>query len=214
VGGSLSPDERAERTRRWRRRYGDEAATYDRSADRWERLLFGTGHREWVCGRAHGRTLEIAIGTGLNVPLYGPDVRLIGLDLTPEMLALADRRGKDLGRHVLLCEGDAQALPFPDGTFDTVVSTYSMCSVPDLPLAIHEMRRVLVPDGRLLLLDHVRSSVAPILWLQRLMELRPGREGDELTRRPLDEVVAAGFVIEGSDRFRAGIVERLFARKR
>lgn len=213
MGGSLSPDERDEANARWRSRYAADAATYDRSADRWERLLFGRGHREWIAERARGRTLEVAIGTGLNIPLYGPDVRLTGLELTPEMLAIARRRATDLDRRVSFCEGDAHTLPFRDGTFDTVVSTYAMCSVPDLPLTIAEMRRVLVPDGRLLLLDHVRSTVAPVFWLQRLAERRPNRESDELTRRPLDDVVAAGFTLAETGRFRAGVVERLCAIK-
>jgi hypothetical protein len=88
-----------------------------------------------------------------------------------------------------------------------------MCSVPDLPQTVLEMKRVLVPGGRLLLLDHVRSSVAPVHWLQRLLELAPSRTHGELTRRPMTEVLAAGFTIEASDRFRAGVVERVVARK-
>ena len=86
-----------------------------------------------------------------------------------------------------------------------------MCAVADLPLTIREMCRVLAPDGRLLLLDHVRSTVAPFRWLQKLLELAPSRDRDELTRRPRDDVEAAGFTIEESGRFRAGIVERLAA---
>ena len=97
---------------------------------------------------------------------------------------------------VTLCEGDAQALPFPDGTFDTVLCTYSMCSVPDEGRTVLEMKRVLKPGGRLILVDHVRSSVAPIYWIQRLMELAPSRGERELTRRPITHVRAAGFLIE------------------
>lgn len=206
-----SREERALGNERNRRRYADEAARYDASADRTERWLFGTEHRGWVCGRARGLTLEVAIGTGLNIGLYPADVRLIAVDLTPEMMRFAVARSADLGRAVSFCEADAQSLPFGDGTFDTVVATYAMCSVPDLPLTIREMRRVLAPDGRLLLLDHVRSSIAPFRWLQKLLELAPSRDRDELTRRPRDDVEAAGLTIEESGRFRAGIVERLAA---
>lgn len=213
MGSALSPDERAEGNERRRRCYADSAPTYDAEADRSERWLYGTDHRPWVCSRARGRTLEVAIGTGLNLPLYRPDVRLTAVDLTPEMMAIARRRAADLGRDVGFCEGDAQALPFADGTFDTVVATYAMCSVPDLPLTIREMRRVLAPGGRLLLLDHVRSSVLPFRWIQRLMELSPSRDREELTRRPREHVEAAGLAIEESGRFRAGIVERLVAVK-
>lgn len=214
MGSALSPDERARGNERRRRCYADSAATYDAEADRSERWLYGTDHRPWVCSRARGRTLEVAIGTGLNLPFYRPDVRLTAIDLTPEMMAIARRRAVDLGRDVGFCEGDAQALPFADGTFDTVVATYAMCSVPDLPLTIREMRRVLAPGGRLLLLDHVRSSVLPFRWIQRLMELSPSRNREELTRRPREHVEATGLEIEESGRFRVGIVERLFAVKR
>jgi ubiquinone/menaquinone biosynthesis C-methylase UbiE len=129
------------------------------------------------------------------------------------MLALARERAADLGMAVTLCEGDAQALPFPDGTFDTVVCTYAMCSVPDERQTVLEMKRVLRVGGRLILVDHVRSSVAPIYWVQRLMELAPTWKEDGLTRRPIRHVLAAGFTIEATDRLRAGIIERLVARK-
>ena len=212
-GGKLSSEERAQGNERRRRTYGEQAPTYDSSSERSERWLFGTEHRGWLCARARGRTLEVAVGTGLNLGLYPAEVRLTAMDLTPQMMAIAVERAAELRRHVSFSEGDAQALPFRDGTFDTVVATYAMCSVPDLPRTIREMQRVLVPGGRLLLLDHVRSSVTPFLWLQKLLERMPSRDPEELTRRPRDDVEAAGFTIEESGRFRAGIVERLVAVK-
>jgi ubiquinone/menaquinone biosynthesis C-methylase UbiE len=213
VSGPLTPEERARETERQRERYAEEARTYDRGARLQERVMFGRGHREWVIGRARGRTLEVAIGTGLNIPLYAPDVDLVAVDLTPEMMAHARGRATALGRDVTFLEADAQALPFGDDTFDTVVATYAMCSVPDLPLTIREMRRVLKPGGRLVLLDHVRSTCRPLLWLQRVRERRRAGSAEELTRRPLEDVEAAGLEIDESERFRAGVVERLAAIK-
>jgi ubiquinone/menaquinone biosynthesis C-methylase UbiE len=209
----FSPLERASANERRRRQYAKEAPKYDKESEFVERWLIGTVHRGWVCSRATGNTLEVAIGTGLNLPRYPPNIRLTGIDLTREMLALARKRANDLGMSVRLCEGDAQALPFADGTFDTVVCTYAMCSVPDERRTVLEMWRVLRPGGRLILVDHVRSSVPPIYWIQRLMELAPTRNEDELTRRPIKHVLAAGFTIEDSDRSRAGIIERLVARR-
>ena len=211
TAGSAADRDAANRRRR--RQYAEEASTYDRDADRSERWLLGTDHRPWACSRAIGRTLEVAIGTGLNLSHYPSGVHLTGVDLTPEMLALARERSADLGVSATLTEGDAQALPFVDAAFDTVLSTYAMCSVPDERAAVLEMRRVLKPGGRLILVDHIRSSVLPLYWLQRLMELAPSRNRDELTRRPREHVEAAGFTIEQSDRLRAGVVERLVARK-
>lgn len=209
----FTPAERLKGNQRQREQYAREAPTYDRESDSIERWLFGSEHRGWACSRAAGSTLEVAIGTGLNLPNYPPGVRLTGIDITREMLARARDRAATLGIPVSLSEGDAQALPFPDGTFDTVLSTYSMCSVPDEEQAILEMKRVLRPGGRLILVDHVRSSVAPIYWVQRLMELAPSKSEGELTRRPLKHVLAAGLSIETSNRSRAGIIERLVAHK-
>ncbi len=207
-----SPADRSSANARRRRRYAEEASTYDRGADLTERWLLGTEHRAWVCSRASGDTLEVAIGTGLNLPHYPAGLRLVGLDLTTEMLAGARSRAVRLGRPVALVEGDAQALPFADASFDTVVSTYAMCSVPAERATVLEMKRVLRPGGKLILVDHIRSNVAPVFWLQRLLELAPTRMDDELTRRPREHVAAAGFHVEASDRLRAGIVERLVAR--
>jgi len=150
----------------------------------WERIQF-RGGREWVCSRATGRVLEVAVGTGRNLGLYPPGVHLTGVDLSPAMLALARRRAADLGLDADLREGDAQALPFPDGSFDSVVCTLSLCAIPDDARAMAEMARVLRPGGRLLLLDHIGSSWWPIWAVQRLIELRTIRSAGEYeTRRP------------------------------
>jgi len=110
---SLSP-KRTRANEVKRRLYAKEAANYDKEADFSERWLFGTDHRGWACSRAIGDTLEVAIGTGLNLPYYPADVRLHGLDLSPEMLAIAKSRAKTLGRTIKLMEGDAQDLPLAD----------------------------------------------------------------------------------------------------
>jgi ubiquinone/menaquinone biosynthesis C-methylase UbiE len=215
----MTPDERtAERRRRMnenkRRSYAKEAARYDQEMDFFERRLLGPEHRVWACAHAVGETLEVALGTGLNLPHYPADVRLTGLDLSPEMLAIARARAESLGRAIAIEEGDAQNLPFEDSSFDTVVCTYALCSVLDDAAAIAEMKRVLKPGGRLILLDHVRSSIVPIFWLQWLYEFIPSRtKGEYMTRRPALHVMADDFEIEARERFKAGIVERLVAIK-
>ena len=213
MGEELSSAERSSANDRQRRQYARQAPKYDKESDSAERWLYGRKHRAWACSWATGVTLEVAIGTGLNLANYPPSVRLTGIDLTAEMLVLPRDRAAALGMPVTLCEADAQELPFPDGMFDTVLSTYSMCSIPDEGRAILEMKRVLKNGGRLILVDHVRSSVAPIYWIQRLMEHASSRGERELTRRPMKHVLAAGLLIEESDRSRAGMIERLVARK-
>ena len=190
------------------------APKYDDQMDFFERRVLGTEHRGWVCSQATGDTLEVAIGTGLNLPYYPEDVRLTGIDLSPEMLALAAGGAEKIGRRVDLQEGDAQELPFADSCFDTVVCTYALCNVPDEARTISEMKRVLKPGGRLILVDHVRSTVKPFFWLQRLYEFIPSRtKGEHMTRRPALHVMAAGFDIHARARMRAGVVERLVAVK-
>ncbi|MFL6033319.1 MAG: class I SAM-dependent methyltransferase [Rubrobacteraceae bacterium] len=190
-----------------------EAPTYDRRIRLFERVLFGDG-REWVCSRASGKVLEVAVGTGRNFPFYPEGVRLTGIDLSPAMLEIARKRADELGVDADLREGDAQELPFPEASFAMVVCTLSLCNIPDDRRAIAEMKRVLRPGGRLLLLDHVRASSKAWLAAQRVLEPLSWRfSGDHLLRRPLDYVLAEGFAVEQRERYKAGIVERLSARR-
>lgn len=196
------------------RRVWDRAAPrYDESMAFFERTFIGDG-RSWITSRARGRVLEIAVGTGIDLPLYPSDVSITGLDLSPEMLTIARRRATGLGRDAEFVVGDAQELPFADGSFDSVVTALALCSIPDPAKAIGEMRRVLVPGGRLLLLDHIRSSWPPLVAGQWLVErITIPVAGEHFTRRQLPDVTAAGFEVLESERSRAGIIERIHARK-
>ncbi|BCJ34184.1 ubiquinone/menaquinone biosynthesis methyltransferase [Actinocatenispora thailandica] len=200
-------------TARQRRVWDDSAAHYDRQMAFFERIWFGGG-REWLGERARGRVLEVAPGTGRNLPHYPADVTLTGVELSPAMLAIARRRAAELGREIDLREGDAEHLPLPDASFDTVVCALALCSIPDPAAAIGEMWRVLVPGGRLLLVDHVASTWPPIRAAQWLLERWTIRSaGEYFTRRQLPLVRAAGFEIVATERLKAGSVERVFARK-
>lgn len=187
--------------------------SYDREMRFFDRHLFGDS-RAWICAQATGEVLEVAIGTGLNLPLYRDDIRLTGIDWSPGMLAIARDQAHQLGRTAALQQADAMALPFDDASFDTVVCTLSLCAVPDDQKALAEMGRVLRPGGRLLLLDHVASSAWPIRVLQRLLELvTVPLGGEHFTRRPLHHVHDQGLQIEHHRRIKLGIVESLVARK-
>jgi ubiquinone/menaquinone biosynthesis C-methylase UbiE len=200
-------------TERVRRIYDDSAGKYDRQIGFCERLLFGGG-REWVCSQARGRILEVAIGTGRNLPFYPDEVNLTGVELSLAMLEIARARARKLGVDADLRVGDAQALPFPDEAFDTVVMTLSLCTVPDDHEAVVEASRVLRPGGRLVLLEHVRSPVWPVRALQRVLDpLFVRFQADHLLRQPLDHLEDAGLEVELLERSKLGIVERLSARK-
>ncbi|WP_433300429.1 class I SAM-dependent methyltransferase [Actinoplanes sp. CA-030573] len=173
-----------------------------------ERVWFAGG-REWVCSRASGAVLEVAVGTGLNLSRYPAGVRVTGVDLSPKMLELASARGRSTN----LAVADASALPFAPSSFDAVVCTLSMCTIPDPRAAIAEMHRVLRPGGSLLLLDHVGSRWWPVWGLQRIVELFTARSGEYQTRRPLPWVIEGGFEVTERERLKLGTVERVAARR-
>jgi ubiquinone/menaquinone biosynthesis C-methylase UbiE len=194
---------------------------YDKMADRYDGMirlsekLFMADGRRWVCSQARGNVLEIAVGTGRNMPFYPQEVRLTGIDLSPAMLAVARQRANRLGRAVDLRVGDAQALDFLDASFDTVVCTLSLCTIPDDRRAVAETVRVLRPGGRLLLLEHVRSPIPIVRAVQRLLEPVFVRlQADHLLRDPLDYLASEGLEVECIERSRWGMVERLLAHKR
>jgi len=206
----MTPERRQQRLRRYCDRH---ANSYDWQMGFFDRHLFA-GSRDWVCSRAAGQVLEVAIGTGLNLAHYPAGVRLTGIDHSPGMLRIARDRAGQLGLAADLRQGDAQALEFPDASFDTAVCTFSLCAVPDDRTAVAEMARVLRPGGLLLLADHVEAAPWPGRAAQALIELiSVPAQGEHFRRRPARHVQALGFTIESRDRLKLGIVERLAARK-
>jgi ubiquinone/menaquinone biosynthesis C-methylase UbiE len=204
---------REDATARQRAVWDEAAATYDRKIAGVERSLLA-GAREWIGARARGRVLEVAIGTGRSLPFYPAGVDIVGVDLTPGMLEIARQRAGGLGLDVELVTGDAERLPFDEGTFDTVVCELGLCSIPRPDVAIGEMARVLKPGGALLLLDHIGSSWPPVWVLQWLVERVTIRTaGEHFTRRQLAHVKAAGLEVVETERTKAGCVEKIAARK-
>jgi ubiquinone/menaquinone biosynthesis C-methylase UbiE/predicted ester cyclase len=200
-------------TERIRRIFDKQAPKYDKSMSRFERLLFA-GNREWVCERAEGEVLELAAGTARNLPFYSAGVKVTGVEISSEMAELGRQRAEELGRDIDMRVGDAEALPFPDGSFDTVVCTYGLCTIPDDAAAIAEAKRVLRPGGRILLAEHVRSPNLLVRTIQRMLEPCAHRfGGDHLLREPLDHLDREGFEIDEVKRLKAGWVELVSARR-
>jgi ubiquinone/menaquinone biosynthesis C-methylase UbiE len=156
-------------------------------------------HRIELVGRAAGRVLEVGSGNGLNFEYYQDASLVVGLEPEPHMLALARPRAAEAPVPVALARGVAEALPFPDATFDTVVASLVLCSVPDPAQAAGELARVLRPDGEVRYLEHVRSehpvgaavqdAIAPV-WSLFAGGCHPNRD----TRATLR---AAGFELRG-----------------
>jgi ubiquinone/menaquinone biosynthesis C-methylase UbiE len=157
---------------RIRRLYEQEAPIYDRAMRVAERVLLG-GAREWVGTRAQGEVLEIAVGTGRNVPYYAANVRLTGIDLSPAMLDLAKRRAASLGRNAAFRLGDTEQLEFADKSFDTVVCTYSLCTIPKDGQTVSEMWRVLRAGGTLLPFVSSPGVERNVLRLPMTLWVRP-----------------------------------------
>ncbi|AIY44586.1 class I SAM-dependent methyltransferase [Mycolicibacterium fortuitum] len=203
-----------DRSARWNRYWDKKSRTYDREIGFFDRHLFGDS-RQWVCSQATGNTLEVAIDTGLNLGFYPEDVTVTGIDWSEKMLDLARQRAKDLGHPATLRQADAHHLPFGDASFDTVVCTFGLCAIPDHTQALTEMTRVLRPGGRLILVDHVRSSAAPVRGVQRFLELfTVPLGGEHFLRRPLNHLRDDPTLdIERVERFTLGLVERVTAHK-
>jgi ubiquinone/menaquinone biosynthesis C-methylase UbiE len=156
-------------------------------------------YRARVIGGAKGRVLEIGIGSARNLPFYSDAVEeLVGVDSSPEMLALAERTLGAVHRpKVRLLGHSAEHLPLADGSFDTVVVTWSLCSIPDPMAALKEARRVLKSDGQLRFVEHGLSpDTAVRQWQDRLTPLWCRLAGGcHLNRKSDDLVHAAGLTL-------------------
>jgi ubiquinone/menaquinone biosynthesis C-methylase UbiE len=155
--------------------------------------------RERIIPKARGQVAEIGFGSGLNLPYYDPAKvsRLIGIEPDPSMLGIARKRLAEFPMPIELIEGYAEALPLPDGSVDTAVVTYALCTIPDPGRALCEIRRILKPGGRLLFIEHERSTEPwRSRWQDRLNGLW-GRVagGCHLNRAPQRLIEEAGFVI-------------------
>lgn len=155
--------------------------------------------RQRVLGAAEGRVLEIGIGSGLNLPLYGASVRsVIGLEPSPELLRMARRRAAGAPVPIELLAASAEAVPLDAGSVDTVVTTWTLCTIPDVHRALSEMRRVLKPAGALLFVEHGRAPERGVArWQDRLDPLWSRLAGGCHLNRKMDDLISgSGFRID------------------
>src|SRR6516165_4595041 len=155
-------------------------------------------YRDRVVPAATGRVLEVGVGSGLNLPYYSADVQqVIGLEPSPKLLNMA----RHVGRRnfpVDLIEGSAEKIPLEKATFDTVVTTWTLCTIPDVNRALHEMHRVLKPGGRLLFVEHGRAPDPNVVWWQDWLTPIWKRVGGgcHLNRAIASLIEGAGFRLE------------------
>lgn len=189
----------AKQTEKIRRRYNRIAGLYNlmdkgmtAGTNRWREKLFGL-----IQGP---KVLEVGVGTGANLPYYPPNLEVTGIDFSPKMLQHAKKTTEKLNLSVTLLEMDVQNLQFPSNTFDTVITTCVFCSVPDPLLGLLEIRRVLKPQGKLLMLEHVLSCRLGIKQLMNgLNPLIVGMTGANINRQTKQTLQLAGFEVKEED---------------
>lgn len=188
--------------------------------DRWMRLFeryIAVGARSWAVSMAHGQVVEIGVGSGLNLPLYGPAAEHVtGIELSGEMLAIARRRVMDQRiDRIDLQHGDAQALNVPSESADTVLSTFTFCTIPEPLAASREAYRVLRPGGAFILAEHGRPTHALGHAAMRAVEPLCVRiSGEHITRDPVPYLTGAGFTLTGVQRGGpGGIIFQIIAHK-
>jgi ubiquinone/menaquinone biosynthesis C-methylase UbiE len=155
--------------------------------------------RTRIAGAAEGRVLEIGIGSGLNLPLYGPNVsEVVGVDPSSALLSRASDAAGRCRAPVTLVEGSAEALGLEDRSVDTVVTTWSLCTIPDARQALAEVRRVLRPDGVLLFVEHGRAPEPGVArWQDRLDPIWTRIAGGCHLNRAMDVLLRdAGFRLD------------------
>jgi len=196
-----------------RRRYDRMAFLYDILEAPIERFRFATWRtrlRDRIMG---SKALEIGVGTGKNLPYYPPGVEISAIDFSRRMLSRARKKALQNNQHVEFLEMDVQQLAFPDHFFDTVFATFVFCSVPNPVLGLKELRRICKPDGRLLLLEHMRPG-NPVLGLlfDLVNPLVVRMMGANINRMTIDNIKAAGWQIKIDQKLSSDIVRWLEAK--
>jgi len=167
-----------------------------------DRAGFGE-RRGRLVAELEGDVLEVGAGTGLNIPHYRRARRVVALEPDLAYTRRLRERAAEAGVPVEIVEGTAEALPFPDASFDHVVTTLALCSVSDLGLSLAEILRVLRPGGSLEFLEHVRGEGGVARWQDRLTPIqRRVADGCRLNRDTAKEIEAAGLRVERIERFR------------
>jgi len=196
-----NPDDRT------RSRYNRIAFLYDFLEAPMERLRFAAWRKRLPAAIKGERALEVGVGTGKNFAYYPVAVHITAIDVSPQMLARAQRRAKKQNLQVDLQEMDAQHLEFADQSFDTVFATFVFCSVPDPVAGLRELRRVCKPEGRLLLLEHMRPGNAALGYFFDILNPMVVRMmGANINRRTMDNIRTAGWQIRVEEHLSSDIV--------
>jgi ubiquinone/menaquinone biosynthesis C-methylase UbiE len=193
---------------RARKRYDRMAFLFDFLEAPMEHMRFAAWRERLRVGIRGKRALEVGVGTGKNLTYYPDDVHVTAIDLSPQMLARARKKANKMHLQVDLQEMDVQHLEFADQSFDTVFATFVFCSVPDPVKGLCELRRVCKPDGKLLLIEHMRPG-NPVLGLlfDSLNPLVVRMMGANINRQTINNIRQAGWQIKVQENLSGDIVK-------
>jgi ubiquinone/menaquinone biosynthesis C-methylase UbiE len=162
--------------------------------------------RRILISKADGNILEVGVGTGKNLKYYPDDANLTGIDFSEGMLSHAMRKNK---AGFSLSFMDVQDLQFPSNSFDTIITTFVFCSVPNPVKGLREIKRVLKPNGKLLMMEHVRSNIFPLNYLMDFFNpFFVNVFGYNINRETSKNILSAGFIIKNEEKSFFNILKR------
>ena len=199
--------------RRVRHIYDQDPEAYHRAmSSRFTEWMLG-GRRRKVGEAVRGLVLDVGFGTGLSVPYYPADVRVVGIDISPKMLEVGKRFAKEQGRHADVLVMDAERLALPDHVFDSVAFNLCLCTIPNPEAAAREGVRVAKPGAAMVFLEHVRSHLLPVALLEEAVNpAMVALQADHFTRRTAEVVGRSGVEVLSIDRWFAGVFSLIVGR--
>lgn len=175
-------------------KYNRMSAVYDLMESPMESFFYSKWRKEALSG-LRGMVLEVGVGTGKNLKYYSEECSVIGIDNSEGMLEKAREKAEGM-KNVTLLLMDAEHLEFPDNSFDYVITTFVLCSIPDPVKALKEMHRVLKPDGEMINIEHMRSSTRWIAASEDFINPISALTGINVNRRTVENIGKAGFKIK------------------
>ena len=198
---------------RVRRVYDKDPDAYHRAmSSRFSEWMLG-GRRRKVGETVRGLVLDVGFGTGLSLPYYPADVRVVGIDVSAKMLEVGRRFARERGRQADVMVMDAERLAFPDHVFDSVAFNLCLCTIPDPEAAVRAAIRVARPGAPMVFLEHVRSHVLPIALVQEALNpVMVALQADHFSRRTADLVKRCGVEVLSTDRWFGGMFNLIAGR--
>ena len=193
---------------------------YDQDPEAYHRAM-SSRFMEWtllerrpkVGETVRGLVLDIGFGTGLSIPHYPPDARVVGIDVSSKMLAVGRRFARDRNRQADVVAMDAEHLALPDHVFDSVAFNLCLCTIPDPMAAVREGVRVAKPGAPMVFLEHVRSHLLPVALVEEVMNpLMVALQADHMNRRTVDIAMRSGVEVLSVDKWFAGVFNLIIGR--